>query len=173
MNSPSLEQRASPAAQQRSSSHSHAGGVLNGSVHQMPLIESGKTSLRAQIQPILRDQQVVWRCRRRWVRAAAEAPKPPSTASSSIAFANVYRTLAVNPLCSRRRNWMEPASRCELPFDVMYSYPAGQAGHGFTAPSWISIRQKFLRSVRSLDAEIGGRHLQRSRQIPLDRECQF
>src|SRR5581483_12189162 len=75
------------------------------------------------------------------VPAAAETdplvagPEPPTTASSSMALANVYCTLAVNPLCSRRRNWICPASRVELPFEPTYKYPAGHSEQGLIAPA--------------------------------------
>jgi len=49
--------------------------------------------------------------------------------------AYVYCAVAVNPLCSRRRNCNPPLSRVELPFEVIYAYPAGHEGHGLTAPA--------------------------------------
>src|SRR2546425_9912442 len=45
--------------------------------------------------------------------------------ASSMAFAYVYCNVAVKPLRRRRRNWICPASRVELPFDVKKIYPEG------------------------------------------------
>src|SRR5580700_1335514 len=66
---------------------------------------------------------------------AAEAPAPPMAESSSIDFENVYKTVAVRPLCNLRRNWICPASRVEFPFELRYSNPVGHEGHGLAAPS--------------------------------------
>src|ERR1700733_146841 len=57
---PSLEQRAPPTVEQRSSGQAHAGGVLNCRAQKMPLIEGREAALRAQVQPILRHQEVAW-----------------------------------------------------------------------------------------------------------------
>jgi len=39
------------------------------------------------------------------------------------------------PIVQPRRNCICPASRVELPFDVIYAYPGRHDGHGFTAPA--------------------------------------
>src|SRR5437773_11471070 len=48
--------------------------------------------------------------------------------ASSMAFAYVYCNVPVKPLRRRRRNWICPASRVELPFDVKKIYPEGLIG---------------------------------------------
>src|ERR1039457_5448316 len=61
-------------------------------------------------------------------------PRPPSAALSND-LERVYCAVAVSPLCSRRRNCICPASRVELPFDVIYAYPGRHDGQGLTAPA--------------------------------------
>jgi hypothetical protein len=120
-----LEQRAPPAVEQRSSSHSHAGGVLNGRAHKMPLIETGEASFRAQVQPILRDQQIS-------DADAAAAPGVDVGRARGSSHASQHRVIVDGlregvldagreSAVQRRRNWIDPASRVELPFDVIYS----------------------------------------------------
>src|SRR5579871_2280619 len=53
---------------------------------------------------------------------------------SSMAFDKVYWRVEVNPLWSRRRTWMVPDSRVELPLEVRYLYPGRQMGQGLSTP---------------------------------------
>src|SRR5439155_20050639 len=55
-NSPLLEQRAFPAAEQRTAADAYAGCVLRLHAELMPLIETRTRSLGAKIEPVLRDR---------------------------------------------------------------------------------------------------------------------
>ena len=110
--------------EQRAAADADAGRVLHLRRQQMTLIEVRRRALGVEIQPVLRDG------------AAVERSRPVNAAAaSSVAFASVYCAVAVSPLRSRRRSWICPACRVELPFDVRYTNPAGHAGHGLAAPT--------------------------------------
>src|SRR5260221_9117383 len=85
---------------------------------------------------------------------------PVKAPASSVDFDRVYCVVAVNPFLSRRRSSICPAWRDEVPFDVRYTNPAGQAGHGFTAPAgyvfgrnscikWLPLAPKYVAIIVS------------------------
>ena len=106
---------------------------------------------------------------RGWRAAALTvvSPAPLKALASSIAFEYVYWSVAVRPLRRRRRNWIWPASRVESPFEVEIHETCGTRRARIRRAERISIGQRFLHQPRSLRAEVGRGHDQRTGQILL------
>ena len=100
------------AVDQRAAADAHAGRVLRParSPDAADRNSDGPRSA-SRSQPVLRDEAGS----RGGLRSVA---RTRNAAALSVAFASVYCTVAVSPLRSRRRTWIWPAFRSDVPFDV-------------------------------------------------------
>ena len=129
---PFLEQRASPAAQQRAAADAHAGGVLH-----------------LQRSTGAADRNSRGRARRSDPASSARSPALPGPCRPAPHRRSISRRCtagcAVNPLCSRRRNWNLPglARRIAVRGQVRETR-RDTPGRDSTAPGGIRVRQKLL-----------------------------